>query len=615
MNPLLAEKPTLSSSVEEAPRTISQIILTAGPTISSREVAYGVDAVKNGWNDKWGEYLGKFEKTFAGYVGTSHAMATSSCTGAMHLALLAAGIGEGDEVIVPELTWIATASAVVYTGATPVFCDIDPESWTMLPESVERLITSRTKAIMPVHLYGHPCDMNPLLELARKHNLFLFEDSAQAIGAEYYGRKTGSIGNAASFSFQGAKAVVTGEGGMLVTSDAELMDRARIIGDHGRSKTKVLFNESIGFKYKMSNVQAAIGLAQIERAEEIVERRIQIFKWYQERLQDIPEISINGQKPWAKNIYWMSSIVLSDKVPLERDAFIAELKQRKVDSRPIFYPISAFPMFTQAANPTAYHVGLRGINLPSGHNRTEEEIDYICGHVRDILARTRGGGASIPVSGWLARREQTTATLRRIKSGEENPSLAFTYGAEGQKGRLVPVTQQDSSKPELVKLLSDWRRNAQEWFPSQFTVTEEGTQRWMDKALFEAPDRLLFFVENAKGEKIGHVGLFRFNYQQRFCELDNIVRGVAGTEKGIMQGACAALIDWAKQEFELSHMYLRVLGHNTSALRLYEALGFGEILRVPMRRVSEAGQSFYQEIVASEYEPAATYDVTMRYAF
>ncbi|MGE3713850.1 MAG: DegT/DnrJ/EryC1/StrS family aminotransferase, partial [Alphaproteobacteria bacterium] len=413
-------------------------ILTAGPSITQKEARYVTDAAINGWNQHHSDYLVNFEKKFASYVGTNHAMATSSCTGAMHLALLGLGIGPGDEVIVPEITWVATAAAVVYTGATPVFCDVDKESWTMLPDAVERLITKKTKALMPVHIYGHPCDMEPLWDLAKKHNLLILEDAAQSIGAEYRGQKTGSLGDCAGFSFQGAKAMVTGEGGMFTTSDDELLKRVRYIGDHGRDPNRALYNTSIGYKYKMSNIQAALGQAQIERVETLVDKKIRIFNWYKERLQDIDEISLNAQKNWAKNIYWMSSIVLGDAVKHSRDEFMAELKKRQIDSRPIFYPISEFPMFDTANNPNSRIVGLRGINLPSGHERTEEEIDYICAHIREALGKKLSRVSMTQPSGWLANRDRIMDTFLAAK---EKPLVLPLETRGFEDWQLVSITK------------------------------------------------------------------------------------------------------------------------------------------------------------------------------
>jgi perosamine synthetase len=589
-------------------QTLSKTILTAGPSITDLEIEYGLDAVKNGWNDHWGDYLKKFESFFSQYVGVKHGMATSSCTGAMHLALLALGIGEGDEVIVPEITWIATASAVVYTGAKPVFCDVDKDSWTMLPESVEKLITSKTKAIMPVHIYGHPCDMEPLWVLAKKHNLYIIEDAAQSIGAEYNGQKTGSLGDAAGFSFQGAKAIVTGEGGILVSSNDALMDRARVLGDHGRSKTKVLYNEEIGYKYKMSNVQAAIGLAQIERVEEIVAKKIQIYKWYQERLSDVKEISLNTQKPWAKNIYWMTSIILSHDVNASRDDFMKALSQRSIDSRPVFYPLSSFPMFEDCNHNNALFIGHRGINLPSGHNRTEEEIDYVCSHIKSLIQKTNN---SYPLKGWLGYREETVSKLHACKQGSTASDIAFTYQGD-REGHLKVITQKEVDSDSQIETLAAWRKKAQEFFPSQFHVTAEGTKIWLKKAVIDQSDRILFFILNAKGEEVGHVGLFRFDYQKKSCELDNVVRGVDGINQGIIEGASRSLMHWAKEFLGIEIFYLQVLSTNDRAVRLYQRLGFSEISRRPLKKVLGKNGSRYTEALGDLYESIKVYNVVMK---
>jgi perosamine synthetase len=245
----------------------NQTILTAGPSITEKEIHYVNDAIINGWNLHHSDYIKKFEAQFANYIGVKHALATSSCTGALHLALLAMGIGPGDEVIVPETTWIATASAVVYVGAKPIFADIDPKTWVLDVNKLSRYLTKNTKAIIPVHLYGNPVDMDPLLAFAQKNNVMVLEDAAPSIGTIYKGKKTGSFGNAAAFSFQGAKALVTGEGGMFVTNDTLLYEKVKTLWDHGRNPNSPLEAIIIGYKYKMSNLQAAIGLAQIERVE------------------------------------------------------------------------------------------------------------------------------------------------------------------------------------------------------------------------------------------------------------------------------------------------------------------------------------------------------------
>jgi perosamine synthetase len=589
---------------------INELILTAGPSISELEIAYVLDAAQNGWNWHHSDYLKRFEQTFRDYIGANHAIPTSSCTGALHLALLAMGIGEGDEVIVPELTWIATASAVTYVGATPVFCDVDSRTWSMSAEAMEKRITPKTKAIMPVHLYGHPCDMDEIMPIAEKHGLKVIEDAAQSIGSEYKGRKTGSFGDAASFSFQGAKALVTGEGGMLMVKDQDIYERAVFKGDHGRDPTRTLYNIEIGYKYKMSNIQAALGLAQIERVDEIVDRKIQIFKWYQDRLGDIAELTLNDEMPWAKNIFWMSSIVLDNKISHTRDEFIVKLKERNIDTRPIFYPISHFPMFEEHDNPNAYHVGLRGINLPSGHDRTEEEVNYICQTIRDLLGKNI---SQAPVQNWLKDREDVRAKLAEIKekANEEN-NLQLERDGENI-GYLKPLTRDDIEDADSIKLLSNWRRDSQIWFPTQFNVTEEGTKKWLQSLIENQADRVLYFVCTPDGDKVGHVGFYRFDYQAKSCELDNIVRGQQGVAKGIMEEACRTLIEDGRHKYGLKDIYLRVFSDNEKAVRLYERLNFEEIQRVPMFRQDEPnGNVTWMPYMKSPYEKIERYFTTMK---
>ena len=364
-----------------------KMILTAGPSITQKEIDYVHDAVSHGWNENWNGYLKRFEEGFAHYIGTRYALSTSSCTGALHLALLALGVGPGDEVIVPEITWVATASAVAYTGATPVFADVDPETWCLDPQSAARAVTRRTKVIAPVHLYGHPVDMPAIRALAVAHKLKVLEDAAPALGAEVKGKKVGGLSDVAAFSFQGAKIMTTGEGGMLVTSDETLFERARFLGDHGRDPHVPFKIAEVGCKYKMSNLQAAMGLAQLERIEELVAKKRQIFGWYHERLADVPQLQLNVERPWARNIYWMTSIVLQERAGVARDEVMAALKERHVDSRPFFPPVSSFPMFANCAerNPIAYRVSANGINLPSGHNLREADVDYVCSALKEVL--------------------------------------------------------------------------------------------------------------------------------------------------------------------------------------------------------------------------------------
>jgi len=388
----------------------SQVILTAGPSISAREASYAIDATRNGWNANWSGYLSRFEKQFADYIGCRHALSTSSCTGALHLALAALGVGPGDEVLVPDITWVATANAVMYVGATPVFVDVDADTWCLDAECLERSITSRTKAVMPVHLYGHPAPMGRIMEIARKHGLYVVEDAAPAIGAECDGQRVGTFGDFAAFSFQGAKLVVSGEGGMLLTNDDALLAKAYALWDQGRTPGTFWINQ-LGWKYKMSNVQAAIGLAQLERVDELIEAKRRIFSWYEEGLQDLPHVRLNSEAPWARSIYWMTSILLDENAGISRDALRSDLRQRGIDTRSVFPAISQYPFWPrrQPPQPTAFRVGNQAINLPSGVCLRREQVAYVCTAIRDLLRSA--GNAPKPDAPKPDAAERSTAGL------------------------------------------------------------------------------------------------------------------------------------------------------------------------------------------------------------
>ena len=586
---------------------INDLILTAGPYINERELEYGLDAIKNGWNHHHSDYIAKFENAMAQYCGTKFALATSSCTGAMHLTLVAMGITYGDEVIVPETTWVATATAVCYTGAKPIFCDVDKKTWTMCPKSLESKITSKTKAIMPVHIYGHPCDMDPIMAIAKKYNLKVIEDAAQSLGSEYNGRRTASFGDAGCFSFQGAKAVVTGEGGMFLTSDEELYNKVRFYWDHGRDPKGTLSPIAIGYKYKMSNVQAAIGLAQIEKIDEIVAKKRQIFSWYRDRLQDMPELQLNAEESWARNIFWMSTIVLGDQIKLSSTEFRAKLKERMIDSRPTFAALSHSPVpeFTKSDSPNAVWIGERGINLPSGHLRTEEEIDYICSHIKDII----GKKSNSEISGWVKYREDIYKKIIDLKNDSNFKIDIFN---KEKIGYLTPVTFESLNKKEDIELLMSLREYGQEWFPSQQKITFDGTKRWLENGLLNAKDRILFWVCDNSGKKCGHIGLFRFNFHGRFCELDNVIKS-ENAQRGIMHCAVGALIEYTFNILKINDMYLRCLSDNERAVTLYNNLNFKEIQRKPLTLVRKGEMAYWSDTILSDYQKIEKYFVTMKF--
>jgi len=356
------------------------------PSITDKEADYVLQAVKSGWVSSLGEFITKFEEKFAEYIGVKYALTTCNGTTALHLALVSLGIKEGDEVIVPDLTFVATANAVTYTGAKPVFADVDPETWCIDPDDIKKKITPRTKAIIPVHLYGHPANMDEINKIAKEHNLYVIEDSAEALGAEYKGKKVGSLSDCGVFSFYGNKIITTGEGGMITTNDENLYEKAKYLRDHAMSKEKRYWHTQIGFNYRITNIQAALGLAQLERINELIEKRRQIFSWYKEFLQGIDGIKLNPEKPWAKNVYWMVCLVLEKDFRIDRDELMSKLRERGIDTRPFFYPISDMPMYHKSNTPVAHRISQRGLNLPTFFNITKDDVKFICDTLKEVLA-------------------------------------------------------------------------------------------------------------------------------------------------------------------------------------------------------------------------------------
>ncbi len=356
------------------------------PSITDKEISYVLDAVKSGWVSSLGPYINEFENKFAEFVGTKYALTAANGTVALHLSLVSLGIKSGDEVIVPDLTFIATANAVTYIGAKPVFADVNPNTWCIDPEDIRKKITSKTKAIIPVHLYGHPADMDAINEIAKQYGLYVIEDAAEAHGAEYKGKKVGCLGSCGVFSFYGNKIITTGEGGMITTNDDKLYEKAKYLRDHAMSKEKRYWHTEVGYNYRITNIQAALGLAQLERIDELISKKIQIFKWYKQYLEGVEGIKLNPQKNWAKNVYWMICLLLEDDSKITRDELMAKLKEKGIDTRPFFYPITQMPVYYEKkTNSAAYYISKRGLNLPSSVNLVEKDIEFICNEIKDIL--------------------------------------------------------------------------------------------------------------------------------------------------------------------------------------------------------------------------------------
>lgn len=354
-------------------------IPVAEPLLGEQELAYVVDCVKSGWISSLGKFVRDFEDRFAGYCGVDHGVATFNGTVALHLLAATLDLGPGDEVIMPSLTFVATANAIRYTGASPVFIDSEYRTWNIDPEAITAAITPRTRAIIAVHLYGQPADMDPLRAIADDHGLLLLEDAAEAHGAYYKGRRAGSLGDAAIFSFYGNKIITTGEGGIIVTNNKAWADRAFFLENQGRYADNPYWHPELAFNYRMTNIQAAIGLAQLERIDELLAIRRRNAAHYNQRLAGIPGLGLPPQLDWADNVFWMYSVIVHDEFGLERDELRARLRAAGIDTRPFFYPIHTLPMYSTGQTlPVAEDLGRRGLNLPSGATLTADQIDYIC---------------------------------------------------------------------------------------------------------------------------------------------------------------------------------------------------------------------------------------------
>ena len=369
-------------------------IPVAGPWITAKEIAYVTDAVTRAWYQDANIYHERFEKAFAEYLGLCFAVSLPSCTSGIHLALAALGVGPGDEVIVPDATWIASSAPISYVGATPVFADIDPRTWCLSAESFEAAISPRTKAVIPVDLYGGMPDLPAIEEIARRRGIAVIEDAAEAIGSTWNGRRAGSFGDASTFSFHGSKTLTTGEGGMLATDREDLYRRIMVLRDHGRLPgDQWFFNSEVGFKYKMSSMQAALGLAQLERIDELIERKREQFAWYQDELSGIDGLALNPEPAGLRNSYWMVTVVLQPRLGIRKEDLHAQLAEHGIASRPFFHPLSSIPAYRDTPearmaaqrNRNAYALSPFGLNLPSALALTRDDVAYVCEAVRKIL--------------------------------------------------------------------------------------------------------------------------------------------------------------------------------------------------------------------------------------
>jgi perosamine synthetase len=365
------------------------------PWLPGREKEYANEAIDTNWISSAGKYIEKFEEDFSKYCGAKYGISCSSGFAALHLACAALGLKEGDEVIVPTFTMAACINSIIMTGAKPVLVDCDKETYCIDANKIEEKITERTRAIMPVHIYGHSCDMEKILQLAEKYNLFIIEDAAEAHGAEYKGRKVGAIGHVGCFSFYANKIVTTGEGGMCITNNLELAERIKRLRNHAFDVPRFIHKE-VGFNYRLTNLQAAIGVAQVENIEMLVEARRNVGIRYNQELKDVKELILPVEKDYAKNVYWMYGVVLSDEVSLTKEEVMEKLKEEGVDTRSFFVPMHKQPAYVNKTVENAPDcegdfsisdkISERGFYLPSSSNITDEEIRFVCDKLKNIIS-------------------------------------------------------------------------------------------------------------------------------------------------------------------------------------------------------------------------------------
>jgi perosamine synthetase len=367
---------------------VKSMIPVAEPVFGAREREYVLECLETGWISGSGRFVDEFEREFAHFCGVRHAISVTNGTVALHVVLVALGLGPGDEVIVPDLTYIASANVVTYCGAKVVLADVHPDTWCLDPWDVARKVTPATRAIMPVHLYGHPVDMDPVLETAARHNLHVVEDAAEAHGAEYKGRRVGGLGTVGTFSFYGNKIITTGEGGMVTTNDDELAARIRLLKGQGMDPNRRYWFPVVGFNYRMTNIQAAIGLAQLERVDWFIARRREVAQAYEHYLTGAGVV-LPHQEEWARSVFWLYGICVPEDV--NRELVMQDLAVAGIETRPFFVPMHASPPYLEADGDTRYPVsaavGSTGISLPSSATLTDEQVAVISQTLRDSLAR------------------------------------------------------------------------------------------------------------------------------------------------------------------------------------------------------------------------------------
>ena len=371
-------------------------ITSASPSITQAEIDLVSEAIRDGWHERMNFYIDQFVEEFSNFVGIDYCLPTAHGTDAIHLAMLALGIGPGDEVIVPDLTWVASVAPIMYVGATPVFVDVDPLSWCVTAESIERKISPRTKAVVVVDLLGNMPEWGEIRDLCLQRDLRIIEDAAEGLGARYEGNQAGTFGEISLFSFNATKLVMAGQGGALCTDNADLFQQAKLQSHHGIDKSdsnRYYWSTVLGFNYNWTNLQAALALAQLRRIEDLLAHKKWLFDEYQKRLGGFEGLQFNAVGPNVEPTYWISTVILDQQYGLEKEQVCLQCAEQQIDIRPLFYPVSSMPPFREYTsgrsmaeeNPVTYHLSKYGVCLPNGNNLDLEDVEYICEVFTKIL--------------------------------------------------------------------------------------------------------------------------------------------------------------------------------------------------------------------------------------
>lgn len=550
-------------------------ILLSGPSILHHEIEHIVSAGALGWNMRSQGYRNAFQTLCAQYTNRSYALALSSGSSALHVALATMGLQRGDEVILPELASISIADCVIYTGATPVFCDVDPVTLCIDPSSVKAKLTPKTQGIIAVHMYGQPCQMDALEEIAQSHKLFLLEEATQGMGSLYKERPAGSFGTASIINFDEKQTVVAGQAGVLVTSNEAFFTRATKLANQGRSSYSPHVYDAVGFNYSLANTQAALGFAQMARINSLMEKKKEIRQWYQEFLGDVPGISLNPT-PNDCTPSFLTTVLHINTQKGDAQKLLKQLHENRILAEPIYPPLSSMPLFDKANNPNAYKVALQSILLPSGHNRTQEEIRYIADTIKYFLDSPDATKTTARPTGWLRHKAEVLAFFKKSKT--QGMHIPFTHN--NTQYYLQTLSRKLIDDPQCIELLTQWKQAGMAAMLSYFTVTTKFMHEGMLQYLDVLKDHIFFLVTDGQ-TPFGQVALDSFDFQKQECVLDNLYIE-DNAPKGLAAAACEALFYWAKNFLRIKKIYNHIVASNTKVRLLAAAQGFKEINRTSL---------------------------------